>query len=191
MVEDFGSIKQQETQKSGLVEAFTDWTVWWLAIARSMAIVGESFSNFFPTLAATIGYDPSITLLICAPPWILAMATAYCVSQHSDATRERFWHIAVLLCGGIVGFTLGILTMNPAVRYLSLLLMAQTNVSYVVFYAWHRHCERRRIISVASIVGSIVLQIIHDLHSGLHNMHFDVMGISITPYPTQQESRNR
>ena len=81
MVEDFGSIKQQETQKSGLVEAFTDWTVWWLAIARSMAIVGESFSNFFPTLAATIGYDPSITLLICAPPWILAMATAYCVSQ--------------------------------------------------------------------------------------------------------------
>ena len=81
MVEDFGSIKQQGTQKSGLVEAFTDWTVWWLVIARSMAAVGESFVNFFPTLAATIGYGPSITLLICAPPWIFAMATAYYVSQ--------------------------------------------------------------------------------------------------------------
>ena len=81
MVEDFSSIKPQETQKSGLEEAFSDWTVWWLAIARSMATVGESFANFFPTLAATIGYDPSVTLLICAPPWIFAMATAYCVSQ--------------------------------------------------------------------------------------------------------------
>ncbi|KIM52147.1 hypothetical protein SCLCIDRAFT_1224048 [Scleroderma citrinum Foug A] len=136
MVEDFSSIKPQETQKSGLEEAFSDWTVWWLAIARSMATVGESFANFFPTLAATIGYDPSVTLLICAPPWIFAMATAYCVSQHSDATRDRFWHIAVLLCGGILGFGLGITTMNPAVRYLSLLLMAQTNVSYIIFFAW-------------------------------------------------------
>ena len=81
MVEDFGSSKQQGTQQSGLVEALTDWTVWWLAIARSMATVGESFVNFFPTLAATIGYDPSITLLISAPLWIFAMATAYYVSQ--------------------------------------------------------------------------------------------------------------
>ena len=82
MFEDFGSIdKQQETQKSGLVEVFSDWTVWWLAMARSMATIGESFANFFPTLVATIGYDPSITLLICAPPWILAMATSYYVSR--------------------------------------------------------------------------------------------------------------
>ena len=80
MVEDFGGIKQG-TQKSGLVEAFTDWTVWWFAIARSMATVGESFANFLPTLAATIGYGPSITLLLCAPPWIFAAATTYYVSR--------------------------------------------------------------------------------------------------------------
>ncbi|KIM50432.1 hypothetical protein SCLCIDRAFT_1225345 [Scleroderma citrinum Foug A] len=153
MFEDFGSIdKQQETQKSGLVEVFSDWTVWWLAMARSMATIGESFANFFPTLVATIGYDPSITLLICAPPWILAMATSYYVSRHSDATRERFWHITVALCGGIVSFALGILTMNPTVRYLSLLLMVQTNVSYIVFFAWVSNSIRepsKRAVTIA------------------------------------------
>ncbi|KIM50660.1 hypothetical protein SCLCIDRAFT_1225204 [Scleroderma citrinum Foug A] len=136
MAEDLCGLKQEGTPKSGLVEAFTDWTVWWLALARSMATVGESFENFLPTLAATIGYDPSVTLLLCAPPWVLSMVALYYVSQHSDATRDRFWHIVFVLCGGIMGFSLGILTMNPAVRYLSLLLATQSDVSYVIFFAW-------------------------------------------------------
>ena len=81
MAEDLCGIKQEGTQKSGLVEAFTDWTVWWLAIARSMATVGESFGNFLPTLAATIGYNASISLLLSAGPWVLSMAMSYYVSQ--------------------------------------------------------------------------------------------------------------
>ena len=81
MAEDLCGLKQEGTPKSGLVEAFTDWTVWWLALARSMATVGESFENFLPTLVATIGYDPSVTLLLCAPPWVLSMVALYYVSQ--------------------------------------------------------------------------------------------------------------
>jgi len=139
MIEDLCGIEQKRTQKSGFVEAFTDWKVWWLAIVRFLITVGQSFGNFFPILAATIGYNPSTTLLLCAPPWILGTATSFYVSQfvictvgrsfhcslkppfrHSDATRDRFWHITGLLCVGIIGFSLGILTMNIAVRYLSL-----------------------------------------------------------------------
>ena len=72
---------QKETQKIGFVEVFTDWTIWWLAIARSMATVGESFESYFPTLVATMGYDPSTTLLLCAPPWIFAMTVSFYVPK--------------------------------------------------------------------------------------------------------------
>ena len=139
MVEDLCGIEQKGTQNLGFVEAFTDWTVWWLAIVRLLITVGQSFGNFFPILAATMGYNPSITLLLCAPPWVLGTVTSFYVSQfvicivgrsshyslkppfrHSDATKDRFWHITGLLGVGIIGFSLGFLTMNTAVRYLSL-----------------------------------------------------------------------
>ena len=80
MTEDL-CMNQKETQKIGFVEVFTDWTIWWLAIARSMATVGESFESYFPTLVATMGYDPSTTLLLCAPPWIFAMAVSFYVPK--------------------------------------------------------------------------------------------------------------
>ena len=40
--------------------------------------------------------------------------------RHSDATKDRFWHIAVPIFIGITGFAIGMLTMNTAARYLSL-----------------------------------------------------------------------
>ncbi|KAL4071410.1 major facilitator superfamily domain-containing protein [Scleroderma yunnanense] len=136
MVKDLCGVEPKRVQQSGLVEALTDWTVWWLAIAKSSATVGQSFGNFFPTLAATLGYKPSITLLLCTPAWLMGMVMSFYVSQHSDTTRERFWHITSALCVGIVGFALGISTMNTAVRYLSLLLMPQSYVAYIIFFAW-------------------------------------------------------
>jgi hypothetical protein len=41
-------------------------------------------------------------------------------SRHSDSDGERFLHIAVPLFLGIVGFLMAMLTMNTAIRYMSL-----------------------------------------------------------------------
>ncbi|KAG1743063.1 MFS general substrate transporter [Suillus lakei] len=95
-----------------------------------------SFGIFFPTLSATMGYNPTISLLLCAPPWILGTATSFVVARHSDATGDRFWHIVGPLLVGIVGFMLAISTMNTAIRYLSLFIMAQCPAAYVVALTW-------------------------------------------------------
>jgi len=123
-------------QRSGVVEAFADWTVWWLAISMAILNASLSFGVYFPTLAATMGYNPTITLLLCAPPWILGLATSFIVMRfvrgifnvrclntffrHSDASGDRFWHVTGPVSMGIVGFVIAILTMNTAIRYLSL-----------------------------------------------------------------------
>ena len=66
IVEDVCTPEQKNPQRSGLVDALTDWTVWWLAIAGCSILVGVSFSLFFPTIVATMGYSPTMTLLLCS-----------------------------------------------------------------------------------------------------------------------------
>ena len=99
--------------------------------------ISISFNAFFPTLTATLGYNRTVTLLLCAPPWVLATLFAFAVLRyvlpcsgrdskftwdyrHSDATGERSFHAIVPLCIGLVGFVIASSTMNTAARYISL-----------------------------------------------------------------------
>jgi hypothetical protein len=137
MEEDGGNSLPMDAS-TGLVEALSDWRVWWLSIALMCLFAACSFSNFLPTVVATMGYSPTISLLLCAPPWIFGtMATlavsryvrrvcivyqaeVYSKTRHSDLSGERFWHIFIPLMVVMTGFVLAMSTMNTAVRYLSL-----------------------------------------------------------------------
>ncbi|KIM52142.1 hypothetical protein SCLCIDRAFT_141785 [Scleroderma citrinum Foug A] len=136
MEEDRGNTDQESLQRSGLVEALTDWTVWWLAIAGCFILVGVSFGTFFPTIAATMGYSPTVTLLLCVPPWFVGAVTSLFVTRHSDAIRDRFWHITSPITISIIGFLIAMWTMNIYMRYLSLFFMAQSYIAFIVCLAW-------------------------------------------------------
>ncbi|KAG2065567.1 MFS general substrate transporter [Suillus decipiens] len=128
-----------EENFTGLAEALMDWRVWWLGVALHLMNYSMSYINFFPTLSATMGYDATTSLLLCAPPWIFGAATSFVVARHSDVTSDRFWHIAGPLLVGIAGFILASSTMNTAVRYLSLCdpsLSRSNMVAYAVSLTW-------------------------------------------------------
>jgi hypothetical protein len=74
---------------SGLVEALSDWRVWWLGAALILMDASLSFRIFFPTLSATMGYNSTITLLLCAPPWILGTAASFLVARSVSTRRFR------------------------------------------------------------------------------------------------------
>ncbi|KAG2146784.1 MFS general substrate transporter [Suillus clintonianus] len=139
MEEDVGVDDETECSKggeSGLKQAFSDWKVWWLALAMTLLNVLLSFNAFFPTLSATLGYSSTVSLLLCSPPWLFATCVAFFTSRHSDETGERFGHITIPLLVGIAGFMMAMATMNTAVRYFSLFLMAQSYTAFVVYWAW-------------------------------------------------------
>ncbi|KAH9900037.1 MFS general substrate transporter [Cubamyces lactineus] len=140
MEEDAGVGDEAETevggQTAGLWLAVKDWKVWWMAFAMTSQVVALSFNAYFPTLSATMGFDPTVSLLLCAPPFVFTAIMAFVVSRHSDKTGERFWHISGPILGGIVGFIIAICTMNTAARYVSLFLMAQSYAGFVVLYTW-------------------------------------------------------
>ncbi|KAH9077091.1 MFS general substrate transporter [Lactarius deliciosus] len=131
MLEDVGVSDGEETERKGsrfpgFFEALSDWKVYWLALALTSLAVSLSFNAFFPTLTATLGYSSTVTLLLCAPPWIFATIVAFAVSRHSDRTGERFFHIVVPLLIGIVGFIIALSTMRLAARYFALYWTSNT-----------------------------------------------------------------
>lgn len=142
MEEDAGVGDEDETEVTawqGFVLAMKDWRVWCMALALTSQVVCLSFNAYFPTLCATMGFNTTVTLLLCAPPFIWTAFEAFVVSwlaynfvettqaltryrllRHSDKVGERFWHCAAPFLVGIVGFIIAISTMNTAARYISL-----------------------------------------------------------------------
>ncbi|KAL1762690.1 major facilitator superfamily domain-containing protein [Schizophyllum commune] len=140
MAEDVGVGDQDETEAHGPLHglwlAIADWRVWWMAVGLTAQVIALSFNAYFPTLTRTLGYNDTISLLLCAPPFIFAAIMAFVVSRHSDKTQERTLHIALPYLLGIVGFIIAIATQNTAARYVSLFLMAQSYAGYVCALAW-------------------------------------------------------
>ncbi|KAG1817153.1 MFS general substrate transporter [Suillus subaureus] len=139
MEEEVATVEREgkpEENFSGLAQALMDWRVWWLGVTLHLLVSSQSFTNFFPTLSATMGYNTTTSLLLCVPPWILGTSTSFVVARHSDVTGDRFWHVVCPLVVGIAGFMIAISTMNTAMRYLSLFFMAQSPAAFVVCLTW-------------------------------------------------------
>ncbi|KAG6884480.1 hypothetical protein C0992_006253 [Termitomyces sp. T32_za158] len=68
-----GDEEQTEGQRSGFWLAVTDVKVWWLSVALTSEVVALSFNAFFPTLSATLGFNTTVSLLLCAPPFVFAV----------------------------------------------------------------------------------------------------------------------
>jgi hypothetical protein len=87
MEEDVGVDNREEMdskgEKSGLKQALSDWKVWWLALASMSMMILLSFSAFFPTLSATLGYGPTVSLLLCTPPWMFATCVAFLMPRQT------------------------------------------------------------------------------------------------------------
>jgi hypothetical protein len=66
---------------SDLLSMITDWKAWLIGTALACSNASMSFGLFFPTLVATMGYSPTISLLLCAPPWIMSTITAIIIAR--------------------------------------------------------------------------------------------------------------
>ncbi|KIY73724.1 MFS general substrate transporter [Cylindrobasidium torrendii FP15055 ss-10] len=143
------------SQLEGFRLAFRDGKVWWLAMTLTSLVFSLSFNAYFPTLMSTLGNTPSVTMLICVPPWIFAAFVAILLSRHSDHHSERFWHVFFAFSLGIVGNIIAMSTMDPIARYISLFLQAQSYAGFICFVAWASssvaHPPAKRAVALAWI----------------------------------------
>lgn len=86
-------------------------------------ISAGSVTTFFPTVVATMNYNPITTLLLTVPPYVLGLITMFCNAWHADRTGERFFHIALPLCLAMAAFITAASTTNTAACYACMMLM--------------------------------------------------------------------
>lgn len=88
-------------------------------------VASGSVTNFFPTVVSTLGYSDVITLLLTAPPYVLAVMVTYANALHADRTGERYLHIVLPLCVSVAAFILAVTTTSLAPRYVAMMLMVR------------------------------------------------------------------
>lgn len=86
---------------------------------------------------ATLGYSKIVSLCLTAPPYCLAVITAFLNALHADRTGERFFHITIPLLFAVAAFILAAATTSTAPRYVAMMLMVPgVYTGYVVALAW-------------------------------------------------------
>ncbi|KAI0044270.1 MFS general substrate transporter [Auriscalpium vulgare] len=141
----------------GFLLAIKDPKVSIFAVMTCAQLLGLSFVNFFPTLTSTLGFSTTISLLLAAPPWILATITCAANAWHavSDRTGERFFHITVPWWGVIVGYIIGVTTMSVAGRYVAMFLMACGYCGFALTLVWVSNAVPRPPAKRAAAIGIV------------------------------------
>ncbi|KAJ5994778.1 hypothetical protein N7481_001755 [Penicillium waksmanii] len=117
--------------------AFTDSKTWVLMLMILCIVSSASVTNFFPTVVQTLNYGNIETLLLTAPPYCLAVITAFLNAWHSDRTGERYFHVTLPLYVSVAAFIIAAATTGTAPRYVSMMLMVPSFYSgYVVALGW-------------------------------------------------------
>jgi MFS family permease len=86
-------------------------------------VSSASVTNFFPTVVQTLRYGRVESLLLTAPPYVLAVITAFINAWHADRTGERYFHITLPLYIAVIAFIIAATTTATAPRYLAMMLM--------------------------------------------------------------------
>ncbi|KAF7118846.1 hypothetical protein CNMCM5793_008478 [Aspergillus hiratsukae] len=115
------------SQLTGLKLAFTDPKLY-LFSAIYICIVGSfGFTNFFPTLTSSLGYNHTISLLLAAPPFLFMTLYSIIHSLLSDRLQSRFWFFIYPIPIAITGFILFMNTNTDSdslgIKYASTFLM--------------------------------------------------------------------
>ncbi|PFH51214.1 hypothetical protein AMATHDRAFT_75076 [Amanita thiersii Skay4041] len=144
--EDAGEADQDNAGTSlfaGLVLAMKDVKVQLFSLMTISQLLGLSFVQFFPTLTQTLGFNTTISLLLAAPPWIVASVVTCLNAWHADRTGERFFHIAGWWWGVILGFIIALSTSSIAGRYVAMFLMACGYAGFSMTLVWVSNAIQR------------------------------------------------
>lgn len=96
---------------------------WNMLIVVYGAASAIAINSFFPTVVATLGKGKVETLLLTAPPYLLACLVCICVSWHADWTQERYWHTVSPIALALAGFVISAAATGIGPRYFGAMIM--------------------------------------------------------------------
>ncbi|KAI7763117.1 hypothetical protein LZL87_013911 [Fusarium oxysporum] len=103
---------------AGLMMAVKDLRTWVFVIMLTANHSAYGFNSFFPTIVKGFKLgNTTLTLILTAPPYLIATATAFATAWSSDRRKNRGYHIAIPQAVACIGFIISVATLNNAARY--------------------------------------------------------------------------
>ncbi|KAK1450635.1 hypothetical protein CCUS01_02091 [Colletotrichum cuscutae] len=108
---------------NGLKLAIKDPRTWVFVVMLTANHSAYGFNNFFPTIVKGFRLGSNtLTLILTAPPYLLATVVAFTTAWSSDRRKERGFHISVPQGVACVGFIISVSTVNIVARDFSAFL---------------------------------------------------------------------
>ena len=131
--------KQELGKGHSLMDAFSDYRVWVLALVYFSGVICFYAINFWmPTIIQELGIDKKDFLkvgLLSMIPWGISAVVMVIWGAHSDKTGERRWHVAcslLLAVSGLIG--LAFVGHAPIPSMIALTLVASGTLSFVATF---------------------------------------------------------
>lgn len=125
-----GAAEGTETESvlRGFAKALSDPKLVLLIFCNLLSQAQGSIANYFPTLVGSLNFSKTISLLLTAPPYILAGAVYYVLMWHSD--RKNTAYPIILGCIGIAMamYIIPMVTLNIGARYFSMMILPFASV---------------------------------------------------------------
>ena len=119
---------ENESVLKSFGKALTDPKLIILIFCNMMSQAQGSIANYFPTLISSLGYSRTMSLLLTAPPYVLAGFVYYGIMFYSD--RKNTVYPIILICIGIATsmYIIPMSTTNVGARYFSMFILPFSSV---------------------------------------------------------------
>lgn len=119
---------EKESVLRGFGKALSDPKMILLIFCNMLSQVQGSIANYFPTLVASLNFSHTMSLLLTAPPYILAGAVYYGIMYYSDRKNTVYPLILMCIAISVSMYIIPMATLNVGARYFSMVMLPFASV---------------------------------------------------------------
>ncbi|KAL4798592.1 major facilitator superfamily domain-containing protein [Aspergillus venezuelensis] len=119
---------ESEPLLRGFTKALRDPKLLLMIFANMLSQVQGSIANYFPTLVSSLGFGETVSLLLTAPPYILAGGVYYGIMYYSDAKNTVYPLILICVAITVVMYIIPMATLNVGARYFAMMILPFASV---------------------------------------------------------------
>ncbi|OAK93526.1 MFS transporter [Phaeosphaeriaceae sp. SRC1lsM3a] len=135
---------QKESVLHGFGKALSDPKLLLLIFCNLLSQAQGSIANYFPTLVHSLGFSGTISLLLTAPPYVLAGFVYYWLMWYSDRRNTAYPIILACISIAIAMYIIPMATVNVGARYFSMMILpfASVGPQLVLYKTINLHLAR-------------------------------------------------
>ncbi|KIW19314.1 hypothetical protein PV08_03608 [Exophiala spinifera] len=119
---------EKESVARGFAKALSDPKLLLLIFCNMLSQAQGSIANYFPTLINSLGYGSTDSLLLTAPPYVLAGFVYYGITFWSDRKNTVYPIILCCISIAVCMYIIPMATTNVGARYFSMMLLPFSSV---------------------------------------------------------------